>query len=167
MAEIFSSKVDQVTSEQYVMTCIDELTHEVLLTPWAVHPPRRCSYPWKPSHIRRMYQTTCLWLRLELLGVGLAFSRYLRFWWSDFDKQGLILKLRGSSIQRFAKFSCREPPDAANSRNFHVVKISCFTVTIKNLLTWCEFEVSNGCSTLSCSNLDSTACLGLDTICDG
>ena len=28
--------------------------------------------------------------------------------WSDFDKQGLILKLGRSSTLKFAKFSCRE-----------------------------------------------------------
>ena len=62
------------------------------------------------------------------LGGGSPFSQYLGFYWSDFDKQGLILKLRHSSDHKFAKFSCREPPGAANSRNFPVVKFSCFTV---------------------------------------
>ncbi len=42
--------------------------------------------------------------------------------------KGSFLKLRRSSIHKSAKFSCREPPDAANSRNFPVVKISCSTV---------------------------------------
>ncbi len=62
------------------------------------------------------------------MGLGLVFLRYLWFYWSDFDKQGLIGKLIKSSNQRIAKFSCRETHDGALSRNFHVVKFSCFTV---------------------------------------
>ncbi len=59
---------------------------------------------------------------------GLNFLQYLWFYWSDFDKQGLILKLRSSSIRKFAKISCARIACGRKSRKFPVAKISCSTV---------------------------------------
>ncbi len=50
-----------------------------------------------------------------------------------FEKQGLILKLRNSSNQKFAKISCTRIAYGPNSRNFHVAKISCSTVNDRSL----------------------------------
>ena len=57
-----------------------------------------------------------------------------KFSWKSGDSQNFPAReyYRSSTIQKFAKFSCREPSDAANSRNVPVVKISCFTVLAYN-----------------------------------
>ena len=66
----------------------------------------------------------------KAVGVGLPFCWYLGFYWSDFDKQGLILKLRNSSNQNSRKLSARECPNTVKSRKFSLAKLKCYTVIV-------------------------------------
>ena len=49
-------------------------------------------------------------------------SVFLGFYWADFDKQGLILKLRNSSNQKSRKLRARECSNTVKSRIFSLAK---------------------------------------------
>ncbi len=92
------------------------------------------------SHIRHIARNNDVshhiiyiaWISKKIRGGGSPFSRYLGFYWSDFDKQGLILKLRNSSNQYSRKLSARECRSTVKSRIFSLAKLKCYTVHFVN-----------------------------------
>ncbi len=147
----------------------DELFGELFLTPWASQAPGMILPLNAFTHSSHYKQQWSEWVvTLSSLnfqksrGRGSPFSRYLGFYWSKFDKQGLILKLRNSSKQNSRKLSAREYASTVKSRIFSLAKLKCYTV----LNCWQKFALLLleqlhdilGVSSLSYMKVPSTSC---------